>query len=161
MDAAGGSVKVQNTRNLDELASAMLDLLGFLNSPQRDDALLREAGVSLDRALFPLLVILGARGALGVAELADQVGRDHTTVSRQLAKLESLDLIARESGDDRRRRAAALTPAGKKIVRAITQARRRLLSKALAQWSEADCASLAELNRRFADALMALARDHQ
>ena len=73
----------------------MLDLLGFLNSPQRDDALLREAGVDLDRALFPLLVILGVRGALGVAELADQVGRDHTTVSRQLAKLESLDLVAR------------------------------------------------------------------
>jgi DNA-binding MarR family transcriptional regulator len=140
----------------------MLDLLGFLNSPQRDDALLREAGVSLDRALFPLLVILGARGALGVAELADQVGRDHTTVSRQLAKLESLDLVARyEGGDDRRRRAAALTSAGKKIVRAITQARRRLLSKALAQWSEADRAALASLNRRFADALMMMARDDQ
>jgi DNA-binding MarR family transcriptional regulator len=147
---------------LDALAGAMLDLLGFLNSPQRDDALLREAGVSLDRALFPLLVILGARGALGVAELADQVGRDHTTVSRQLAKLESLDLVARyEGGDDRRRRAAALTSAGKKIVRAITQARRRLLSKALAQWSEADRAALASLNRRFADALMMMARDDQ
>jgi DNA-binding MarR family transcriptional regulator len=150
---------VQNTRNLDMLASAMLDLLGFLNSPQRDDALLREAGVSLDRALFPLLVIVGARGALGVAELADQVGRDHTTVSRQLAKLESLDLVARYEGDDRRRRAAGLTPAGKKIVRAITQARRRLLSKALAQWSEADRAALADLNRRFADALMMMARE--
>jgi DNA-binding MarR family transcriptional regulator len=146
---------------LDALAGAMLDLLGFLNSPQRDDALLREAGVSLDRALFPLLVILGARGALGVAELADQVGRDHTTVSRQLAKLESLDLVARQEGDDRRRRAAALTSAGKKIVRAITQARRRLLSKALAQWSEADRAALASLNRRFADALMMMARDDQ
>jgi DNA-binding MarR family transcriptional regulator len=136
----------------------MLDLLSFLNSPQRDDALLREARVDLDRALFPLLVILGMRGSLGVAELADQVGRDHTTVSRQLAKLESLDLVTRESGDDRRRRAAALTPAGKKVVKAITQARRRLLSKALAQWSEADRAALASLNRRFADALMMMAR---
>jgi len=136
----------------------MLDLLSFLNSPQRDDALLREARVDLDRALFPLLVILGMRGTLGVTELADQVGRDHTTVSRQLAKLESLDLVARQEGDDRRRRAAALTPAGKKVVKAITQARRRLLSKALAQWSEADRAALASLNRRFADALMMMAR---
>ena len=152
---------MQNTRNVDGLASAMLDILAFLNSPQRDDALLREANVDLDRALFPLLVILGMRGALGVAELADQVGRDHTTVSRQLAKLESLDLVARLEGDDRRRRAATLTSAGKKIVKAITQARRRLLSKALARWSEADRASLATLNRRFADALMTIARDHQ
>jgi DNA-binding MarR family transcriptional regulator len=153
-------VKVQNTRNLDTLASALLDLLGFLNSPQRDDALLQEAGVSIDRALFPLLVILGARGALGVAELAEQVGRDHTTVSRQLAKLEGLRLVVRpESDDDRRRRAAALTPAGKKIVQAITQARQRLLSKALARWSQTDRVALASLNRRFADALMAMARD--
>lgn len=149
---------MRNTRNVDMLASAIIELLGFLNSPRRDDALLREAGVDLDRALFPLLVILGARGALGVAELADQVGRDHTTVSRQLAKLESLALIARREGDDRRRRAAALTPAGKRIVKAITQARQRLLSKALARWSEADRTALAALNRRFADALIAMAR---
>src|SRR5580698_3836270 len=137
----------------------MLDLLGFLNSPQRDDALLREAGVSLDRALFPLLVRLGMRGRLGVAELADQVGRDHTTVSRQLAKLESLDLIERcESDADRRRRAAQLTDEGRKIVRAVTLARRRLLSAALAHWSVADRTALADLSRRFADTLIDFAR---
>ncbi len=47
-------VKVQNTRNLDELVGALVDLIGFLNSPQRDDRLLDAAGVDLDRALFPL-----------------------------------------------------------------------------------------------------------
>lgn len=156
-----GSVKVQNTRNMEKLGGALIDLIGFLNSPQRDDALLREAGVRLDRALFPLLVALGARGALGVAELADVVGRDHTTVSRQLAKLESLDLVARCDGTaDRRKRAAQLTEDGKKIVRAITLARRRLLSRALAEWSESDRAALADLNRRFADALGRFAGDN-
>lgn len=150
-----GGVKVQNTHNLEKLGGALVDLIGFLNSPQRDDALLREAGVSLDRALFPLLVALGARGALGVAELADLVGRDHTTVSRQLAKIEMLALIERCEGErDRRRRAAQLTDDGRKIVHAITDARRRLLSMALAPWSEADGAALADLNRRFADSLM-------
>jgi DNA-binding MarR family transcriptional regulator len=144
---------------VDLLGSALLDLIGFLNSPQRDDALLAEAGVELDRALFPLLVRLGVLGPMGVAELADQAGRDHTTISRQLAKLESLGLIARsESPEDRRRNAAALTAAGKKIVRAITAARRRLLSRALADWSEADRAQLAAMNRRFADTLIGFAR---
>ncbi len=152
-------VKVQNTRNLDDLVAALVDLISFLNSPQRDDALLREAGVALDRALFPLLVILGVRGALSVADLADQVGRDHTTVSRQLAKLESLDLIQRDKDDeDRRKRAAQLTQDGRKVVHAITLARRRLLSKALAGWSEADRAAIASLNRRFVDSLSELAR---
>ena len=132
----------------------MIELMGFLNSPQRDDVLLREAGVALDRALFPLLVRLGMSGPLSVAGLADQVGRDHTTLSRQLAKLESLGLIVREGGDnDRRVRTARLAPSGDQIVQAITAARRRLLSRVLADWSEADLASLANLNRRFVDAL--------
>jgi DNA-binding MarR family transcriptional regulator len=160
--AAGGeAVKVQNTRNLEMLGSSIVDLISFLSSPQRDDALLDEAKVNIDRALFPLLVRLGKHGTLSVAELADQVGRDHTTVSRQLAKLESLDLIDRhESPTDRRRSAARLTGDGKEIVRAITLARRRLLSGALANWSEADAAALARLIRRFADTLIEFADAH-
>ena len=133
----------------------MIDLMSYLNSPQRDDALLREAGVSLDRALFPLLVRLGMRGPLSVGDLADQVGRDHTTVSRQLTKLEHLGHVARRPvGEDRRVKAAALTPAGEAVVEAISGARRRLLSKALAEWSEADRGALAGLNRRFVDSLV-------
>ena len=150
---------MQNTRNIDKLGCSIVDLVSFLSSPQRDDALLREAGVSLDRALFPLLVRLGTQGPLGVAELADQVGRDHTTVSRQLAKLKSLHLVERcDSRADRRRRAAQLTADGKKIVKAITLARRRLLSKALANWSEAESNALGTLVRRFADTLIEFAR---
>jgi DNA-binding MarR family transcriptional regulator len=145
---------VHSTRDIDDLVAALLDLMGFLSSPKRDDVLLNEAGVNLDRALFPLLVRLARSGPLSVAGLADQVGRDHTTISRQLAKLESLGLIARPvGGADRRVRAAALTRAGDKIVRAISAARRRLLSRALAKWTPEDRAALAKLNRRFVDAL--------
>ncbi|MBS0470814.1 MAG: MarR family transcriptional regulator [Proteobacteria bacterium] len=148
-------VKVQNTHDVDRLGAALLDLIALLNSPQRDDALLREAGVALDRALFPLLVALGARGPLGVGNLASLVGRDHTTVSRQLAKLESLALIdRRDDGGDGRSRLARLTPGGRAVVKAITAARRKLLSKALANWSGTDRAALADHMRRFADALM-------
>ncbi len=139
---------------MDKLAAALIDLMSFLSSPQRDDILLREAGVDIDRALFPLLVMISMRGPLSVAGLADQVGRDHTTISRQLAKLEGLGLIVR-SGDagDRRVRPAILTVEGQTVVEAITAARSRLLSKALGAWSKADRAHLADLNRRFVDAL--------
>lgn len=148
---------MHHTRTIDQLAAALIDLISFLNSPQRDDVLLREAGVDLDRALFPLLVRLGRSGSLSVAGLADQVGRDHTTISRQLSKLERRGLISRQGGGaDRRVRTASLTAAGDKIVQAITAARRRLLSRALAEWSEADLAALATLNQRFVDALEAM-----
>ena len=148
---------MHHTRTVDQLAAALIDLISCLNSPQRDDVLLREAGGDLDRALFPLLVRLGRSGSLSVAGLADQVGRDHTTISRQLSKLERRGLISRQGGGaDRRVRTASLTAAGDKIVQAITAARRRLLSRALAEWSEADLAALATLNQRFVDALEAM-----
>jgi DNA-binding MarR family transcriptional regulator len=160
MRLSASGVKVQSTRNIDDLGAALIELVGFLNSPRRDDTLLREAKVSLDRALFPLLVRLGVQGPLGVAELADQVGRDHTTISRQLAKLESLRLVERcENSTDRRRRAAQVTAEGTAIVQAITLARRRLLSQALADWSEADRVALTSLNRRFANTLIGFARE--
>jgi len=127
--------------------------MSFFASPQRDEALLREAGVTIDRALFPLLVRLAVRQA-NVAELAGQVGRDHTTVSRQLGKLERLGLAARHPGAaDRRVHNARLTPDGERIVHAIAAARRRLLSRALAAWTDADLASLATLNRRLVQTL--------
>jgi len=82
-------------------------------------------------------------------------------VSRQLAKLESLELIERRGTPaDRRKRAARLTGDGKAVVQAIKRARRRLLSKVLADWHEADRVALASLSRRFADALIDFARRH-
>jgi hypothetical protein len=62
----------------------MIDPFVLMNRPQRDDTLIREAGISLDRALFPLLVGIERRGPIGVVDLADGVGRDYTTVSWQV-----------------------------------------------------------------------------
>jgi len=77
--------KVQNTHigmKLRRLHGAVLDIVSVINRPQRDEVLIKEAGIPLDRALFPLLVGVGRFGPIGVVELADRVGRDYTTVSR-------------------------------------------------------------------------------
>lgn len=79
---------VHNTLNgkvLRELHGALLDIVSVMNRPQRDEAMVKKAGISLDRALFPLLVMIERLGPIGVIELADRVGRDYTTVSRQVA----------------------------------------------------------------------------
>ena len=136
----------------------LVELIGFFSSPQRVEVLLREAGVDLDRALFPILVCLAMRGPLSVAGLSAEIGRDHTTISRQLSKLESLTLVARQAGEDRRVRTVTLTQGGRQIAQAVTGARRRLLSKVLADWPDTDLADLARLNRRFVDALVQAAR---
>jgi hypothetical protein len=65
-----------DARIIDAIASALIDLTGCLNSPRQDDVLLRAAGVSLDRALFPLLVRLGNARAMSVVQLAEHAGRE-------------------------------------------------------------------------------------
>ncbi|WP_083370329.1 MarR family winged helix-turn-helix transcriptional regulator [Chromobacterium sphagni] len=85
---------------------------------------LREAGVSLDRALFPLIARLGAVGPMGVMELAEHAGRDHTTISRQLAALERQGLIERRSSaQDRWAREAILTGDSWRVAQRIAEAR--------------------------------------
>lgn len=147
---------VQNTLIASELANlheALIDIVAVMNRPQRDQALIDEAGIALDRALFPLLVIVDRRGPIGVVDLADRVGRDYTTVSRQMAKLEQLGFVERQSGADRRVREATVTSAGKAMNRVIDAARERLATQALGSWTTDDLAQLARLLRRFADAL--------
>ncbi|MBB6251814.1 MarR family winged helix-turn-helix transcriptional regulator [Nitrospirillum iridis] len=135
-----------------DLHEALMDLVGVVNRPQPDQHLLKLAGVSLDRALFPLLVRVGLRGPIGVVELAELVGRDHSTVSRQVAKLESLGLVRRRAGDtDARVREAVVTPAGQAMVDAIGQARSRMYASVLAHWTEEEKATLTHLLRRLAD----------
>jgi DNA-binding MarR family transcriptional regulator len=149
---------VQTTHTGDTLRrlhESLIDVIGVFNRPQNDIILLREAGVALDRALFPLLVVIQRRGPLAVGELADRLGRDYTTVSRQVGKLESLGLVARRDGTaDRRVTEAVVTDKGQAMSDALDAARERLARMALAEWSERDLEELARLLRRFADNLM-------
>lgn len=136
------------------LHDALMDIVTVINEPQRDEILVREAGISLDRALFPLLVRIERSGAIGVVELADRAGRDYTTVSRQLTTLESLGLITRRpSAEDKRVREAVVTREGKAMTDAIDRARERIARKVFAPWDDKDVSELVRLMRKFADAV--------
>lgn len=151
------SRSLQNTHidaRLRELHGAVLDIVGAMNRPQRDEALIRAAGIPLDRALFPLLVGIGKFGPVGVVELADRAGRDHTTVSRQVARLEELELVRRqENPADRRVRMVAIAPKGKAMTAMIDKARARMGRAIFRTWDARDVDELVRLIRRFADAL--------
>lgn len=148
---------VQNTHintQLRELHGALLEIVGVVNSPQRDEAMIRAAGISLDRALFPLMVLVERLGPIGVVELADRVGRDYTTVSRQVAKLESMGLVDRqESATDRRVRQAIVTRKGKATTDRIDKARARIGQSIFATWEKQDIEDLVRLMRKFADGI--------
>ncbi|MCD5973010.1 winged helix-turn-helix transcriptional regulator [Pseudomonas sp. CDFA 550] len=131
-----------------------------MNSPQRDEAMVREAGIALDRALFPLLVLVERLGPIGVVELAARVGRDHTTVSRQITKLEALGLIERKvGGTDRRVREAFITPQGKAMTDRVDEARARIGASIFAGWDDQDVEDLVRLMRKFSAGIKFDVRD--
>jgi DNA-binding MarR family transcriptional regulator len=143
-------------KEIRQLHNTLIDLVGMMNRPQRDSLLIQEAGISIDRALFPLLVLVERKGPIGVVDLADMVGRDYTTISRQVAKLESLGLIKRYSSKaDKRVRQAVITAKGRVMTDALDAARERIAGRLLANWSKKDLQDLARLMRRFADDLLA------
>ena len=145
------------SKEIRQLHHTLVDLVGLMNRPQRDTALLQEAGVSLDRALFPLLIAVERKGPVGVVELGELVGRDYTTVSRQIAKLDDLGLITRRpSKADRRVREAVISAKGKIVTGAIDAARERMASVLFAKWSKRDPQDLSRLMRRFADDFQSL-----
>lgn len=145
-----------------QLYSSLIELVALMNQPQRDSALLREAGVNLDRALFQILVSIGRKGPVGVVELANLTGRDYTTVSRQVAKLDSLGLIARRpSAADKRVIEAFITEQGLEVTARLDAARERIATTLFAEWSEGDIQDLARLLRRFTDEFAALPTSEQ
>ena len=144
-------------KDIRTLHGAMVDLFAMMNRPQRDDTVLREAGLSLDRALYPLLVGVGRFGPVGVVDLAERVGRDYTTVSRQVTKLQKLKLIERQSSTaDRRINEAVVTSQGLCVIEALDAARERIAAPILKGWSDEDFGNLVRLMRRFVDDLIAL-----
>lgn len=149
---------VQNTHTADQLRQlhgAVLDIVAVMNRPQRDEVLIKEAGIALDRALFPLLVGVERFGPIGVVEMADRVGRDYTTVSRQIAKLESLGLVERRgSAADGRVREAVITAKGKTMTDRVDAAREKIGRAIFKTWDPRDIDDLARLMRKFADAIV-------
>lgn len=148
---------VQDARMSEQLKAlhgALISIVSAMNRPQRDEKLIEAAGIRLDRALFPLLIGIERLGPIGVMDLADRAGRDYTTVSRQVAKLESLGLVKRqENAVDRRVRETVISPKGKAMTVRIDAARERIGRVIFSTWAKEDIEDLVRLMQMFAVAL--------
>jgi DNA-binding MarR family transcriptional regulator len=144
--------ETQRAQQFAALAAAFSDLSAHLNQPLLHNSILEAAGVSLDAALARLLVGIERHGPIGVVEMSDRTGRDHTTVSRQVAKLVELGFVERKvSADDRRVSKIAASASGARIARALAAAHQRLVLPVLADWSDRDLGDITRLMRRLAD----------
>jgi DNA-binding MarR family transcriptional regulator len=129
-----------------ELHELLLQVSGLMNRPEIDADFLARSGVKLDRALFPLLTRIGAYGPIGAVELAGLVGRNHSTVSRQTARLEELGLVERtQSPADGRIRLLQPSLSGKRLLAEFARTRRKLMEEHFGSWSEQERSQLLRL----------------
>ena len=109
------------------------------------DRRLRPHGIRATQ--FSILVALIERGPSTIGDLADELGIERTTLSRNLELIMNQDWVKIEIGtDDARSRHVAITRAGRKAVTA-----------ALPAWREAQNATIAALSPAGSDALRSLA----
>ena len=133
----------------DELHAILLQVSGVMNRPDVDARFLARTGVKLDRALFPLLTRIGVAGPIGAVELAALVGRDHSTVSRQTAKLEELGLVERSlSSSDGRVRLLQPSAAGRRMLAEFARTRRKMMEEHFKGWSAQERSHLLRLLKK-------------
>ena len=98
------------------------------------------------------LQLIFERGAVSTSSLAEQLGIDPSTASRNLTGLERSGLISRKKGaDDARQTDVRLTPRGKRIAEAVSSGSNDAIAALFEQLPRPE-------RQRVADALEILAR---
>ncbi|WP_129666237.1 MarR family winged helix-turn-helix transcriptional regulator [Phytoactinopolyspora endophytica] len=117
--------------------------------------LAREVEEGLEPAAYGLLATLSdADDDVRGGDLAEKFGLDKSTVSRQIAQMESLGLLKRvPDPQDGRARLVRITEEGRARVRRLREQRGRWLEGALRDWPNADVRQLVELLKRLNSSL--------
>jgi len=99
----------------------------------------------LPAASYSMLTALYESGPRRSSELADLFAIDKGAVSRQVARLERLGLVTRQTDpDDGRAQLLSLTDLGRERLAEVARRRREWYDDRLSDWSVAEIAHLAE-----------------
>ncbi|MBB4685496.1 MarR family winged helix-turn-helix transcriptional regulator [Amycolatopsis jiangsuensis] len=111
------------------------------------------AGDLITLPQFRLLVILHSRGPLKHAALAELLGVTPSTASRMVDRLVAVDMVARQGNPSSRREVVIeLTREGARIVRLVTNRRRREIAKIVETMPEGARHGLVDVLTAFAEA---------
>ncbi|MCM2421286.1 MarR family transcriptional regulator [Streptomyces sp. RKAG293] len=105
---------------------------------------------SMDRAAYLLLNRLDREGPMGVKALAEGMGIDSSTVTRQVAPLVDTGLVKRTSHpEDGRAVVLALSPRGLGRLEEVRSSRKQLMAQVTEGWSENEREMFCDLLGRF------------
>jgi DNA-binding MarR family transcriptional regulator len=137
-----------------QIFHSLIDLFAIINRPDRDKKLIATSGVQLEEAAFRVLVGIGHLHATSVGDLADMMGRNYSSISRQIDKLEAAGLVRTfPAAHDSRVRMSELTERGMDIYLTIQRTREQLMRDAMRDWSLEDKSSLLQHLTRLTDAM--------
>ncbi len=111
----------------------------------------RQVHPEMEPAAYGLLSVLRTKGPIRLTELASCIGVGKPSVSRQVAFLEGLGLVAKQADPlDGRAQAISLTAEGEEKMHLVQDARREVFRERLAEWPaeelEAFAGYMARLN---------------
>lgn len=132
-------------KNLDALNNELMTLI-------RRSALDKKHG-GLDRSSYTLLNYLSSHERTGVKTLAEELGLDTSTISRQTAVLESKNYVVRiPDPQDGRSSYFQITELGAQTLATARQLRLQRYEQIFEDWSPEEChmfrAMLSKLNRK-------------
>ena len=136
-----------------EIFEALFEIVTFFNQPQQDRDLLKRAEISLEPAALPIIVRVGRQPEISIGELANQIGRNHSSVSRQDDKLVKAGWLTEVERRDQRIRRVTLSQQGQRALLQVKVAREAAFRQRLAGYSDADRSELARVLQRLAATL--------
>jgi DNA-binding MarR family transcriptional regulator len=153
-DRHGGPSERADDADYDVLEQSVGRILRQSRSPRFADAIRQRAGIRLDRAHYSVLVRLGSLAPVRLSDLAQDLGVDVSTVSRQVQSLEQKGLVDRgPDPDDGRAVRLELTRKGKAVMRKMQAAWQETIAGVLVDWKPDDIREFAALLARFASDL--------
>ncbi|HCM85188.1 MULTISPECIES: MarR family transcriptional regulator [Enterococcus] len=127
-----------------DIFESLFQIVNFFNDPRHDTTLLKKAGIKDDKNLLPIIVRVGVSQTISIGDLANQLGKNHSSTSRQIDKFEKQGLLVSSYNDnDRRIRQVALTEKGTEILQLIERTRYELLDDIFSQITEDELKGIA------------------
>ncbi|AKP64215.1 transcriptional regulator [Levilactobacillus koreensis JCM 16448] len=136
-----------------QIFEALFEIVTFFSRTEEDRKLLKEAHVKLDTPTLPIIMRVDHQPGISIGELADQIGRNHSSISRQVDKLIETGWLEETERRDKRVRRVILSPRGQQTVQQIKLAREAAIRRRLAKYSDADRGELLRVLQRLSAVL--------
>jgi DNA-binding MarR family transcriptional regulator len=141
---------------LGAIERAFSTILRWGNLPRIREHFVAAAGMALDKASYALLLRLNESGATRLSDLAERLGVDLSTASRQVHHLQLAGLVQRATvEEDRRASLLTVTDSGKEMVERILAARRSVITQMLEQWTPEERSELGRVLTHLAGEIVA------